>query len=141
MIYHLLEDVGNFIVEKAPGTMETQVAGEAHVLNIFQVKGKGEAKGKDLKIAGCKVMDGRVTKASTLRVLRSGEVVYEGCCASLRRQERDVDTVGRGTECGLMMQDFHDFQVGDVVHCLVKVNRKPKFVSSESGAVRIECYG
>lgn len=139
MIYHLLEDIGNFIVEKAPGTLETQVAGEAHVLNIFAVKGKGTDKGKDLKIAGCRVMDGRLTKTATLRLVRSGEVVFEGCCASLKREQRDVDAVGKGNDCGLMMEDFHDFQVGDVVHCLVKVNRKPKFVSSESGAVRIEC--
>lgn len=139
MIYHLLEDIGNFIVEKAPGTLETQVGGEAEVLNIFVVKGKGKDKGVDLKIAGCRVMDGRLTKASIIRLLRSGEVVYEGCCASLKREQRDVDAVGKGNECGLMIEDCNDLQVGDVVQCLVKVNRKPKFVSSESGAVRIEC--
>lgn len=139
MIYHLLEDIGNFIVEKAPGTLETQVGGEAQVLSIFAVKGKGIKKGQDLKIAGCKVMDGRLTKTSIIRLLRSGEVVYEGCCASLKREQRDVDAVGKGNECGLMIEDCNDFQVGDVVQCLVKVNRKPKFVSSESGAVRIEC--
>ncbi|KAL1558256.1 translation initiation factor IF-2-like [Salvia divinorum] len=139
VIYHLLEDIGNFIVEKAPGTLETQVGGEAQVLNIFALKGKGKDKGEDLKIAGCRVMDGRLTKASIIRLLRSGEVVYEGCCASLKREQQDVDAVGKGNECGLMIEDCNDFQVGDVVQCLVKVNRKPKFVSSESGAVRIQC--
>ncbi|KAL2544289.1 Translation initiation factor 2 [Forsythia ovata] len=139
VIYHLLEDIGNFIVEKAPGTLETQVAGEAQVLNIFELKGRSKAKGDDVKIAGCRVIDGRVTKSSTLRLLRSGEVVFEGSCTSLKREKQDVEAVGKGSDCGLVIKDFFDFQVGDVIQCLVQVNRKPKFVSSESGAVRIEC--
>ncbi|GER40905.1 translation initiation factor IF-2 [Striga asiatica] len=139
VIYHLLEDIGNLIVERAPGTLETEVAGEAQVLNIFEVKGKGKGKGDDFKIAGCRVVDGRVSKSATLRLLRSGETLFEGCCASLKREQHDVDAVGKGNECGLVIKDWADFRVGDVVQCLVKVKRKPKFVSSESGAVRIEC--
>lgn len=139
MIYHLLEDIGNLIVEKAPGTFETQVAGEAQVLNIFEVKGRSKAKGEDFKIAGCRVIDGRVTRASTMRLLRSGEVLFEGSCVSLKREKQDVDTVGKGTECGLVLRDCSDFQIGDVIQCLEQVNRKPKFISSQSGAVRIEC--
>jgi len=134
-----LEDVGNLIVEKAPGTFETQVAGEAQVLNIFEIKGRSKAKGEDVKIAGCKVIDGSVTKSSTLRLLRSGEIVFEGCCVSLKREKQDVDTVGKGNECGLVIRDCFDFQIGDVIQCLAQVNRKPKFISSQSGAVRIEC--
>lgn len=139
MIYHLLEDIGKLIVEKAPGTLETKVAGEAQVLNIFEIKGRSKAKGEDVKIAGCRVTDGRLTKSATLRLLRSGEIVFEGCCASLKREQQDVEAVGKGNECGLVIKDCCDFQVGDVIQCLVKVNRKPKFISSESGAVRIEC--
>ncbi|XP_057460051.1 uncharacterized protein LOC130750458 isoform X2 [Actinidia eriantha] len=139
VIYHLLEDIGNVIVEKAPGTFETKVAGEAQVLNIFEIKGKSKDKGDEVKIAGCKVIDGRVTKSSTLRLLRSGEVVFEGSCASLKREKQDVDAVGKGNECGLVIRDCLDFQIGDIVQCLELVNRKPKFISSESGAVRIEC--
>ncbi|KAK4441317.1 Translation initiation factor IF-2 [Sesamum alatum] len=139
VIYHLLEDIGNLIVEKAPGTLETKVAGEAQVLNIFELKGRSKAKGEDVKIAGCRVVDGRLTRSATLRLLRSGEIVFEGCCASLKREQQDVEAVGKGNECGLVIKDCCDFQVGDVIQCLVKVNRKPKFISSESGAVRIEC--
>ncbi|XVF53018.1 hypothetical protein PTKIN_Ptkin05aG0065200 [Pterospermum kingtungense] len=108
VIYHLLEDIGNMIVDKARGTFETQVAGEAEVLSIFELKGKSKAKGGDVKIAGCLVIDGCVSKSSIMRLLRSGEVVFEGL-------------------------------VGDIIQCLEQVVRKPKFISSESGAVRIEC--
>ncbi|CAL1373525.1 unnamed protein product [Linum trigynum] len=139
VIYRLLEDVGNMIVEKAPGTSETQVAGEAEVLSIFELKGRSKAAGGDMKIAGCKVIDGRVSRASTMRLLRSGEVVFEGCCSSLKRETQDVDAVGKGSECGMMLRDCQDYRVGDVIQCLEQVVRKPKFVSSQSGAVRIEC--
>lgn len=139
VIYHLLEEMGNLIVDKAPGTCETQVAGEAEVLNIFELKGRSKAKGDDVKIAGCRVNDGFVSKSSTLRLMRSGEVVFEGSCASLKREKQDVDTVRKGNECGLVISDWDDLQIGDVIQCLEQVVRKPKFISSESGAVRIEC--
>ncbi|CAL0313624.1 unnamed protein product [Lupinus luteus] len=138
VIYHLLEDIGNLIIEKAPGTSETHIAGQAEVLNIFEVKGS-KTKGPDVKIAGCKVVDGFVARSSTMRLLRSGELVYEGPCTSLKREKQDVDSVKKGNECGLVISDWQDFQIGDVIQCLEQVVRKPKFIKSESGAVRIEC--
>ncbi|XP_054816565.1 uncharacterized protein LOC129316238 isoform X3 [Prosopis cineraria] len=139
VIYHLLEEMGNLIIEKAPGTFETQVAGEAEVLSIFELKGRSKSKGPDVKIAGCRVTDGCVTKSGIMRLLRSGEVMFEGNCASLRRETQDVETVKKGSECGLVISDWRDFQVGDVIQCLEQVVRKPKFIKSQSGAVRIEC--
>ncbi|XP_061366212.1 uncharacterized protein LOC133309450 [Gastrolobium bilobum] len=138
VIYHLLEDIGKLIIEKAPGTSETKVAGQAEVLNIFEVKGS-KSKGPDVKIAGCRVVDGFLSSSGTMRLLRSGEVVFEGLCASLKREKQDVDTVKKGNECGLVISNCYDFQIGDVIQCLEQVVRKPKFIKSESGAVRIEC--
>lgn len=127
------------IVDKAPGTSESQVAGEAEVLSIFELKGRSKAKGTDVKIAGCRVVDGCLTKSSAVRLLRSGEIVFEGCCSSLKREKQDVETVKKGSECGLVIRDWDDFQIGDIIQCMEQVIRKPKFISSESGAVRIEC--
>ncbi|KAJ3680817.1 hypothetical protein LUZ60_015306 [Juncus effusus] len=138
VIYHLLESLGKLIVETAPGTAETQVSGEAEILSIFSSKSK-KSKDPDTKIAGLRVTDGRFTKNGIMRLLRSGEVVFEGSCASLRREKQDVECVGKGSECGLVIEGCLEFRVGDVVQCLESVVRKPKFVSSESGAVRIEC--
>ncbi|KAI3966692.1 hypothetical protein MKW92_019211 [Papaver armeniacum] len=137
VIYHLLEDIGNYIVAKAPGTFETRVAGEAEVLNIFEIK-RGKTKGGEVKIAGCKVIDGLVTKSSILRLLRSGQIIFEGSCDSLKREKQDVETVGKGTECGVVICGCDAVQIGDVIQCMEQVNIKPKFVSS-SGSVRIEC--
>ncbi|KAL1195429.1 Translation initiation factor IF-2, chloroplastic [Cardamine amara subsp. amara] len=139
VIYHLLEDIGNLIVEKAPGVSEMEVSGEAEVLSIFKILGKRRTEEDGVNIAGCKVMDGRVCRSGLMRLLRSGEVLFEGSCASLKREKQDVEQVGKGNECGLVMGDWNDFRVGDVIQCMQPVIRKPKFISSESGAVRIEC--
>ena len=84
-----MEDIGNLIIERAPGTSETHVAGQAEVLNIFEIKGS-KSKGPDVKIAGCRVIDGSVTRSATLRLLRSGEVVFEGLCTSLKHNHNVV---------------------------------------------------
>ncbi|VAH09206.1 unnamed protein product [Triticum turgidum subsp. durum] len=139
VIYHLLEEMGRLIVEKAPGTAETQISGEAEVLNIFELKGRSKSKGPDIKIAGCRITDGRFSRTGTMRLLRSGDVVFEGPCSSLKREKQDADTLDKGTDCGLVIEDCDEYQVGDTIQCLEQVIRKPKFVSTQSGAVRIEC--
>lgn len=139
VIYHLLEEMGRAIVEKAPGTAETQVSGEAEVLDIFELKGRSKSKGPDIKIAGCRITDGHLSKSGTMRLLRSGDVVFEGPCASLKREKQDAETIEKGNDCGLVIQDCDDFQVGDIIQCLEEVIRKPKFISTQSGSVRIEC--
>lgn len=139
VIYHLLEEIGNYIVEKAPGMVDTQVAGEGEVLSIFELKGRSKSKGPDVKIAGCRILDGHFSRSSTWKVLRSGEVVFEGSCVSLKREKKDVDIIeGKGTECGLVL-DCDDYKVGDIIQCLEEVKRKPKFESSANGEVRIVC--
>ncbi|KAF6991057.1 hypothetical protein CFC21_008179 [Triticum aestivum] len=139
VIYHLLEEMGRLIVEKAPGTAETQISGEAEVLNIFELKGRSKSKGPDIKIAGCRITDGRFSRTGTMRLLRSGDVVFEGPCSSLKREKQDADTLDKGTDCGLVIEDCDEYQVGDTIQCLEQVIRKPKFISTQSGAVRIEC--
>ncbi|MCO5551316.1 hypothetical protein L7F22_004817 [Adiantum nelumboides] len=139
VIYHLLEDIGQLIVNKAPGTEEDQVAGQAQVLSIFEIKGKGSENRGALTIAGCRVFEGRVIRGSRAKVLRSGDVIFEGKFRSLKREKLDVEAVGQGNQCGLIIEDFRTYEVGDVIQCIESVRRKPRFVSSESGAVKIEC--
>ncbi|MED6172977.1 hypothetical protein PIB30_055046 [Stylosanthes scabra] len=93
------------------------VAGQAEVLNIFEVKGS-KTKGPDVKIAGCRVVEGFVARTGTMRLPRSGQVVFEGLCASLKREKQDVDNVKKGNECGLVINEWYDFKIGDVIQCL-----------------------
>lgn len=69
-------------------------------------------------VAGCRVTDGSIRSALRYRVLRGGEVVFQGPCASLRRHKLDVETVGKGTECGVGLEGFDGFKLGDVLQCV-----------------------
>ncbi|XP_002972752.2 uncharacterized protein LOC9637320 [Selaginella moellendorffii] len=138
VIYHLLEEVGKLIIERAPGTSETRIAGQAEVLAIFEIKGKGRAGVGAAKIAGCRVFEGRLLKGQRVKVLRSGTELFDGKLSSLKREKLDVDTVGKGTECGLIVNEWMEFSVGDVVQCIEEYKRLPTFVSSD-GKARIEC--
>jgi translation initiation factor IF-2 len=66
-------------------------------------------------IAGCHVVDGKVTRGDKVRLVRDGTVVYEGQIASLRRFNDDVREVAAGFDCGIVLRDFSDIKEGDVL--------------------------
>ena len=72
-------------------------------------------------IAGCMVLDGRITRAgdTQARLLRDNVVVYEGKIGSLRRFKDDVSEVRAGIECGIGFEKFNDIKVGDVIEVFV----------------------
>ncbi len=66
-------------------------------------------------IAGCMVLDGKITRNTKVRVVRDGIVVYSGELASLKRFKDDVKEVTSGYECGLNIANFNDIQIGDII--------------------------
>ena len=66
-------------------------------------------------IAGCMVLDGKLTRNSNIRVIRDGIVVYTGKLASLKRFKDDAKEVSAGMECGLNIDGFNDIKVGDII--------------------------
>jgi len=72
-------------------------------------------------VAGCLVVDGRVTRAgdAQARLLRDNVVVFEGRLSSLRRFKDDVSEVKSGFECGIGLERFNDLKVGDVIEVFV----------------------
>jgi translation initiation factor IF-2 len=66
-------------------------------------------------IAGCHVIEGKVTRGSKVRLVRDGTVVYDGEVASLRRFNDDVREVSAGFDCGIVLRDFADIKEGDVL--------------------------
>ena len=115
IIYELLGDVGSLVEGLTPKALQEFIIGSAQVLATFQVTTRGKEKHT---IAGCRVEDGTMRHGLKIRVLRSGEVVAEGLCDSLKRHKLDVETVGNGTECGLKIDGFEEFQAGDVLQCI-----------------------
>ena len=65
--------------------------------------------------AGCMVTEGEISRDDRVRLVRDGIVVYDGKLASMRRFKDDVKSVKAGYECGLGLENYQDFHVGDVI--------------------------
>lgn len=74
IIYRLVDNVTDAVIDLLPKTIVTNVVGEATILQTFEIT----AKGKTTKVAGCRVVDGVMHKTKTVRVVRQGKVVHEG---------------------------------------------------------------
>ncbi len=114
VIYKLGDDIEAALKGMLEPTYREQVDGHAEVLQLFKV-------GKTTVIAGCRVTDGKLTRSSQARVLRGGKVMVSGQIASLRRGKDDVREVASGFECGVTVEDFNQFEVGDVIEAFSKV--------------------
>lgn len=77
-------------------------------------------------IAGCFVLDGKVTRNTKVRVVRDGIVVHDGKLGSLKRFKDDVKEVNKGFECGLNIDGFNDIKVGDIIEGYELVEVKAK---------------
>ena len=110
VIYNLMDDVRAALAGTLAPQMEETRLGEGRVLEIFDISKLG-------KVAGCRIEDGQIRRAARVRLLRTGESVYEGALASLRRFKDEVREVNAGQECGMAFENFQDFRQGDVVEC------------------------
>ena len=72
-------------------------------------------------IAGSYVTDGEFQRNALIRIRRGDEQIYEGELASLKRFKDDVKEVKTGYECGLVFEDFQDFQEDDIVEAYIMV--------------------
>ncbi|PIE57157.1 MAG: translation initiation factor IF-2 [Desulfobulbus propionicus] len=112
VIYHALEDIEKAMVGMLEPTFEERVVGTAEVRETFQVPKVGV-------IAGCLVIDGKIIRNSSVRVLRDGVVVYTGKVGSLKRFKDDVREVVSGYECGIGVENFNDIKKGDHLEAFV----------------------
>ncbi|ACM60152.1 translation initiation factor IF-2 [Caldicellulosiruptor bescii] len=111
-MYRIIYDVINDIEAAMKGLLEPVykevVIGHAEVRQIFKSSAVGT-------IAGCYVLDGKITRTANARIIRDGVVVYEGKLASLKRFKDDVREVAAGYECGMTFEKFNDIKEGDIV--------------------------
>ena len=108
VIYNLVDDVEKALKGMLEPTYTEVIDGRAEVRAVF-------SSGKKEKVAGAYVTEGKVTRGVSVRVRRGEEVVFESAVSSLRRFKDDVKEVTSGYECGVGVQDFGDFQVGDIL--------------------------
>ncbi len=91
----------------SPDIVEKQL-GRAEVRNTFSVPKIG-------MIAGCAVVDGKITRQSQVRLVRDGKIIYTGKLSSLKRFKDDAKEVASGYECGIGIENYNDLKVGDVI--------------------------
>ena len=108
IIYELLEDIKDAMAGRLEPDKREKELGVAHILKIFELS-------RGPKICGCMVDKGVVKVGSKSRVFRKGELIFNGEERSLRRFQDDVKEVRQGMECGIKLDNFLDFDVGDVI--------------------------
>lgn len=108
IIYDAIEDVEKAMKGMLAPEYKEVVLGHAEVRQTFKVPGHGT-------VAGCYVLDGKITRSSKLRLLRDNIVIFEGEVESLRRFKDDVKEVATGYECGIGIQGYNDIKERDVI--------------------------
>ncbi len=111
-LYSIIYDAINEVKEAMEGMLSPETK-EVVVCNIevretFKVSKVGT-------IAGCYVLDGKITRGTDVRLIRDGVVVYTGALGSLKRFKDDVKDVSKGYECGLNIDKFNDVKIGDII--------------------------
>ncbi|MCZ4223765.1 translation initiation factor IF-2 [Pedobacter rhodius] len=122
-LYSIIYDAINEIKSAMEGMLdpefEEKIVANVEIRETFKITKVGT-------IAGCMVLDGKITRNSKIRIIRDGVVIYTGELASLKRFKDDVKEVVKGYECGLNIQNFNNIEVGDIVEAYeqVEVARK-----------------
>ncbi|WP_276764880.1 translation initiation factor IF-2 [Phascolarctobacterium succinatutens] len=106
VIYDALNDVEAAIKGMLAPKFKEVIQGRVEIRQLITIS--------KLKIAGCYVVEGKVTNSSKVRVVRDGIVVHEGVIESLRRFKDDVKEVAQGFECGITLEKFSDLKEGDI---------------------------
>ncbi len=108
IIYRLLEDVEQALQGMLEPVFEAVTIGRAEVREIFEGR-------RGVRIAGCRVLDGRIVRDSSVRIMRDDKQVLEGAISSLRHFRDEVNQATAGTECGIVLNGFNDYAEGDVI--------------------------
>ncbi|OGH57640.1 MAG: hypothetical protein A3G34_13990 [Candidatus Lindowbacteria bacterium RIFCSPLOWO2_12_FULL_62_27] len=112
IIYDLLDDVKKAVTGRMAPKTEERVIGMAEVRNVFKISRFGT-------VAGCFVKEGKVERRGKIRVVRDGAIVYEGKIGSLKRFKDDVREVEKGYECGILIENYNDVKVGDILEIIL----------------------
>jgi translation initiation factor IF-2 len=108
VIYQAIEEIKDAIEGMLSPEIEEKIICNVEIREVFRISKVGS-------VAGCYVLDGKITRNTNIRIIRDGIVVYTGHLASLKRFKDDVREVVAGYECGLNIENFNDIKVGDII--------------------------
>ncbi len=107
IIYRLIDDIEKTLKGMLEPTYIDVIDGHAEVRATFKVKGG--------IIAGCYVIDGKAVRSGVAKILRKGQVVHQAPVQSLKHFKEDVSEMPSGSECGVGVEGFSDFAIGDII--------------------------
>ena len=108
IIYQAIEEIKAAIEGMLSPEIEEVVTCNLEIRETFRISKVGT-------IAGCMVLDGKITRNTKIRIIRDGIVIYTGSLGSLKRFKDDVKEVAAGMDCGLNIENFNDIKVGDII--------------------------
>ena len=108
VIYEIFEDVKKAMTGLLDKTKVERFLGRAEVRQIFSVPKIGT-------VAGSAVIDGKILRGASVRLLRESRIIYEGRLSSLRRFKDDAKEVASGFECGIGIENYNDLKPGDLI--------------------------
>ncbi len=119
IIYQAIEEIKAAIEGMLSPEIEEKIICNLEIREVFRITKVGT-------VAGCMVLDGKITRNTRIRVIRDGIVVYTGQLGSLKRFKEDVREVSSGYECGLNIDNFNDIKVGDIIEGYEQIEIKRK---------------
>ena len=107
IIYDAIEEIEAAMKGMLKPKTEEGELGRAEIRNVYKITGVGA-------VAGCYVLDGKMVRSASVRVVRDGIIIADDKMASLRRFKDDVKEVAQGYECGISLEKFSDLKNGDI---------------------------
>ena len=108
IIYHMIEDIEQALHGMLEPAYTDVIVGQAEIREIFPGR-------RAIRIAGCRVLEGRITRGVSIRVLREDSPLHETVIGSLRHFRDEVNEVTTGMDCGIILEGFNDFEIGDIL--------------------------
>ena len=125
VIYDALNEIRDAMEGLLEPTVREKTVGRAEVRQVFNVPSSGT-------VAGSFVVDGKITRNASVRLVRDHVVVYTGKIISLRRFKEDAREVQSGYECGIGLENYQDMKVGDVIEAF-EVERVARRLTPSTG--------
>jgi len=119
VIYDAINEVKSALEGLLSPVITEEVVATLEVRDTFKVPKSGT-------VAGCYVLEGKISRNNKIRLIRDGIVVQEGEIGSLRRFKDDVREVDSGYECGLNIANYNDIKVGDMIEAYKFIETKKK---------------
>ncbi|MHA7969251.1 translation initiation factor IF-2 [Rhizobium sp. CAU 1783] len=110
IIYDLVDDVKAAMSGLLSPERRETFLGNAEILEVFNITKVG-------KVAGCRVVEGKVERGAGVRLVRDNVVIHEGKLKTLKRFKDEVSEVPMGQECGMAFENYEDIRAGDTIEC------------------------